>query len=128
MYYRFFSFFNSLCSLAGIADNGNRDALPFATILIIVGLIFYFIRDGLRKGKGIGKGVANLRTINIKTNQPITTGQSAGRQIINVIGTAIYGIGFLIDIILLFADSKGRRISDFMLGTQVINEKDYRPN
>jgi serine/threonine protein kinase len=117
-----------LAMFISIFEAGDEGSIVLAIILMIALIIIASIKDGLREGKGIGKGIVNLRTINIKTNKPISKGLSAVRNLINGIGAALYYLGFIADVILLFADKKGRRIADFILGTQVINEKDYKPN
>lgn len=113
--------------IIGIFSSREAEAIGLEIIYLIALIVISLIKDGLREGKGIGKGMVNLRTINIKTNKPISKGLSAARNIINGIGASLFYIGLIVDIILLFADKKGRRISDFILGTQVIQEKDYKP-
>lgn len=99
---------------------------PMIGILFLLLIFLLLIKDGLRNGKGIAKGWMKLRTIRTKTNKPITKSLSIVRNLINIIVASIYSIGFIIDLLLLFVDNKGRRISDFILGTQVIAEKDYK--
>lgn len=94
-------------------------------ILGIILLITYFMKDGLGEGKGISKGAFKLRLVNTKTNKPVSKGAGFLRTFLSGLFALFFGLGTIIDTILLFADKRGRRIADFILGTQVVDDQLY---
>jgi serine/threonine protein kinase len=95
------------------------------TILRIILLITYLMKDGLWEGKGIFKGAFKLRLVNTKTNKPVSKVAGFLRTFLSGLFAFYFGLGTIIDTILLFADKRGRRIADFILGTQVVDDELY---
>jgi len=101
-------------------------------ILIIIIWIIFLIKDGLRQGRGLGKGMVGLRIINFNKKEIIGIGKGFARNLVNGI---IYGISYIVPyagpIILLIIDIslsisekyKGRRMVDLILGTMVVGDE-----
>ena len=119
------------------ADIGNRivahlldSVICFigCLFLVIPGLAYSFIMDGLGKGQSIGKKNRELMLINTSTNTPCTIGESAIRALI-MIGFGVIpfiGIGFSIyNIYSSLTNPHGIGFYDRLLHLQVIRKEDY---
>ena len=102
-----------------------EDKVLSLIFIIFLAIFIYFPKDILGEGKGIAKGWFKLRLINTRKNSPISFTQALLRNLLSYLFWNIYGIGFIIDVILIFADQRGRRIADFILGTQVVDDELY---
>ncbi|MHA2225155.1 MAG: zinc-ribbon domain-containing protein [Candidatus Hodarchaeales archaeon] len=88
--------------------------------LLVDGVITNFcclydpIKDGIREGVSVGKGIMNLRVIDFNTGMPATIGQSIVRNCLCgwLDGCCCYLAAFI--------DENGRRIGDQVAGTVVI--------
>ena len=110
-------------------ENGSGEspeAFPyfFGTFLIVYFLalipsIYYsFCKDGFKGGASWGKRICGLRVVHLDTNQRCTKGRSLLRQVIYLLN--VYGVLTLVDIIMVFANSRRRRLGDYVAGTMVI--------
>jgi len=118
--------------LFGIGESNMKDKAAFGAIFLIIAFILSLIKDGINKGKGIGKGMVGLRSIDLQANQVLSKGKSAGKRILDSIIYAISsviipyvgGVIILIIDIVLCNSKNGQRIVDKMLSIQVVNESD----
>ena len=84
-------------------------------LLIIPGVVYFFIKDGLKNGSSWGKRIMGLKVIQLENNKPCTKAQSALRSIF----MAITPLN-LIEFFVALADKNGQRLADKLLKTQVI--------
>lgn len=103
----------------------SSEKLIFGIILLILPIRYALIKDGIGEGQSYGKSAVDLMVINVNTNEPCTKWNSAGRNILYSIICGIPYVGYLIEIIMIFANPEGRKLSDLGAGTQVINKSDY---
>lgn len=79
-----------------------------------LGCVYTAIKDGIRDGQGLGKGLMNMRVVDFQTGMPATIGQSFIRNCCP--GCLDNCCCFLVALI----DQDGRRIGDHAAGTVVI--------
>ncbi len=103
----------------------------------ILATVYMLGKDGLFDGRSVGKKVLNIQVVT-ETGQPADYTVSAKRNaifavpyvimIIPVLGWAIAPIVGLslaiIETVLVFSDTKGRRLGDKWAGTQVIKSEE----
>lgn len=106
----------------------NPSKLIFGFILLILPFIYILIKDGLGEGQSYGKRTLDLMVVNVNSNNPCSKSNSAGRNIMYSIICSVPYIGYLVEVIMVFANSEGRKLSDLVAGTQVINIKEYKSN
>jgi uncharacterized RDD family membrane protein YckC len=109
----------------GYADYTKQNLL-IGLVLFILPFRYILIKDGLGEGQSIGKKAVDLMVINVNTNEPCTKLNSAGRNILFSIIASIPYIGFLLEVIMIFANPDGRKLSDLGSGTQVIEKYDFK--
>ena len=100
------------------------DAIPFfiiGLVLLIIPMIYAFIKDGLGNGQSWGKKALKLKVICIADSSKCTKGRSALRCLIGNLLSCIPFIGWLIEPIMVLATSDGRRLADKVAGTMVVN-------
>ena len=107
-------------------DNFSKEKLIFGVILFLLPFRYILIKDGLGEGQSVGKKALDLMVINVNTNEPCTKLNSAGRNILFSIIAGIPYIGFLLEVIMIFANPDGRKLSDLGSGTQVIEKYDFK--
>lgn len=117
---------DSLIIAAGcFAAFSMASVLPEALVQMSVFLVlaiasgFFFIRDAYNDGRGFGKKVMGLRTVDLASNRGCTRAQSLLRQ-----GFLGLGLAGPVELVLLHTDPGGRRMGDWMVNTQVIDEKE----
>ncbi|MBA4319889.1 MAG: hypothetical protein C0412_15935 [Flavobacterium sp.] len=106
----------------------NSSKLIFGFILLILPFIYILIKDGLGEGQSYGKRALGLMVVNVNSNNPCSKSNSAGRNIMFSIICSVPYIGYLLEIIMVFANPKGRKLSDLVAGTQVIDVKEFKSN
>lgn len=109
-------------------DNLNPSKLVFGFILILIPIIYAFIKDGLGNGQSYGKRAMDLMVVNVNSNKPCSKSNSVGRNIMYSIFSSVPYIGWLIEVIMVFANQEGRKLSDLVAGTQVIDAKEFKSN
>jgi uncharacterized RDD family membrane protein YckC len=109
-------------------DNLNPSKLVFGCIFFFIPFIYALIKDGLGNGQSYGKRALNLMVINVNSNNPCSKSNSAGRNIMFSIFSGVPYIGYLIEVIMVFANPEGRKLSDLVAGTQVIDVNEYENN
>lgn len=105
---------------------GSERNIFFGAFLMIFPIRYFLIKDGIGEGQSYGKSAVDLMVINVNTNKPCTKMNSAGRNILSNIISSIPYIGYLIEIIMVFANPEGRKLGDLGAGTQVINKNEYK--
>lgn len=106
----------------------NPSKIIFGFILLFLPFIYSLIKDGLGNGQSYGKRALNLMVVNVNSNSPCSKSNSAGRNIMFSIISCVPYIGYFVEIIMVFANPDGRKISDLVAGTQVIDVNDYKDN
>lgn len=119
-----------ILSLVFLHEKANKNFDEYVILFLIL-LVFLFIRDGINKGKGVGKGIVGLRVIDLKNGKVISKGKGFNRRffelIIYYIITAIIPAGgfvlFIIEVIMCNSGN-GQRLVDKFFQVQVVNETD----
>ena len=106
--------------------NYSQENLIFGLILFLLPIRYSLIKDGIGEGQSYGKSAFDLMVINVNTNKPCTKLNSAGRNLLYSIICRIPYVGFLTEIIMVFANPDGRKLSDLAAGTQVIEKSNYK--
>jgi uncharacterized RDD family membrane protein YckC/RNA polymerase subunit RPABC4/transcription elongation factor Spt4 len=106
----------------------NPSNLFLGLLLLLLPLWYGLIKDGLGEGQSWGKSAVDLMVVNVNTNEPCSKLNSTGRNILFSIIWAIPYIGALTEIIMVFANPEGRKLSDLGASTQVIELKEYKNN
>ena len=101
-------------------------ATPAAVGLFLWGIYYCFAKDGFEGGQSFGKKMFNLRVVNVTTNEPCSTGESAIRAVDLFLLQLIPLVGWLIEPIVAMASEDGRRLGDRAAGTQVIDANQYQ--
>jgi uncharacterized RDD family membrane protein YckC len=103
------------------ADYGYQQQGKFilGLFLLIFPIGYALIKDGIGEGQSYGKRAVNLMVINLNTNEPCTKLNSVGRNLLFGIICGIPYVGTLLEIIMVFANPEGRKLSDLLAGTQV---------
>jgi uncharacterized RDD family membrane protein YckC len=91
-------------------------------ITICWGIFYGFAKDGFGNGQSYGKKMNGLMVVNLTDNRPCTKGRSCLR----ILPYFIPYIGGIIEIIMVFANERGRRLGDMLASTQVIEVDQYR--
>ena len=86
------------------------------------GLYYGFCKDGMCGGQSYGKKLNGLMVVDLTTNLPCKKGGS----ILRALSWCIPYVGGLIEIVMILASDKGRRLGDRFGGTQVIEVSQYR--
>lgn len=107
-------------------DSNSNVKLFVGIALLILPLIYSLIKDGIGEGQSFGKRAVGLMVINVNTNAPCTKLNSVGRNILFSMISNIPFIGLLLEIIMIFANTEGRKLSDLGAGTQVIDVNEYK--
>lgn len=107
----------TLVPLFALAAIGDRlpawlQALPL--IGIPGGISYIIFRDAVGKGTSPGKGALGLRIIDLRTGTPCSARRVWARNVLDPIP-----IVDLIDFVLMCFDSRGQKIMDKVLDTQV---------
>jgi hypothetical protein len=89
----------------------------FLVFCYVGSCIYISLKDTIRDGRSLGKGLMNLRVIDFYTGNPATFGQSFTR---NCIGGCF---DCCTCYIVAFTNNDGRRIGDQMAGTIVIRDR-----
>lgn len=120
-------YFMELYTYGSISMIGyNPSKIIFGFILLFLPFTYSLIKDGLGNGQSYGKRALNLMVVNVNSNNPCSKSNSAGRNIMFSIISCVPYIGYLVEVIMVFANSEGRKISDLVAGTQVIDVNEYK--
>ena len=108
-----------------LLGSGTLGSEVGAVLMLIGGCwaVFYsFCKDGFGVGQSYGKKMNGLMVVSLANNQPCSKGKSALRAL----GFCIPYIGGMIEMIMVLATEKGRRLGDKFAGTQVIEVRQYQ--
>jgi uncharacterized RDD family membrane protein YckC len=86
-------------------------------VFCYIGTVYTCLKDGIREGQSIGKGLMGLRVVDFQTGMPATIGQSLIR---NCLCGWLDGCCCYLPALI---DQDGRRIGDQVAGTVVILDK-----
>jgi uncharacterized RDD family membrane protein YckC len=100
--------------------------LAFGFILLIIPFSYSLLKDGLGNGQSYGKKALSLMVVNVNSNKPCSKTNSAGRNIMFSIISCVPYIGYIVEIVMVFANPESRKISDLVAGTQVIDVNEYK--
>jgi len=97
----------------------NTDTLlPSVAVVIVAGVLF-LIRDGLRQGRGLGKGLMGLRVVRTSSGQCISPLTAFLRQVLLCVPFLN-----LVELAYIYSDAQGLRVADRWLGSSVIDEEE----
>ena len=109
-------------------NNYSSQNLILGLILFLLPIRYSLIKDGLGEGQSYGKKALGLMVVNVKSNNPCSKSNSLGRNIMTSVISSVPYIGWLVEVIMVFANQEGRKIRDLVAGTQVIEVKEYKSN
>jgi len=78
-------------------------------------LLYWLFKDGIKKGKSIGKTIVNIRVVDSKTGNPCNPWESLIRNL------SLMLLG-LLDILFIFGN-KSQRLGDRIASTYVLNDR-----
>jgi uncharacterized RDD family membrane protein YckC len=102
---------------------------------VLVVIAYHLICDGAPSGRGPGKWVFRLRVVSVTSKQPCGIWRAALRRLSTALGQAAYctwvlvpfAIAYeLVSLAFVWLNPTGRRIEDYLAGTQVISEGQYQ--
>jgi uncharacterized RDD family membrane protein YckC len=112
--------------------------LPFIAYLfpiwILVVVVYHLICDGAPSGQSVGKWVCRLRVISNGSGEPCGVWRSMLRRLPTALGQAAYCAWMMIPVVtayelamlaFVWLNPSGRRIEDYLAGTQVITGSAY---
>jgi uncharacterized RDD family membrane protein YckC len=113
--------------------------LPFIAYLfppwVLVVIAYHLICDGAPSGRGPGKWVFRLRVVSVSSKQPCGVCRAALRRLPTALGQAAYCAWVLVPFVIAYElvslafvwlNPTGRRIEDYLAGTQIISEGQYK--
>lgn len=113
--------------------------LPFLAYLfppwVLVVVLFHLICDGSPSGRSPGKWIFRLRVVSISSNEPCGVWRSFLRRVPTALGQAAYCFWVFVPVIFFYEivslafvwlNPAGRRFEDYLAGTRVISESQYR--
>jgi uncharacterized RDD family membrane protein YckC len=116
----------SLPGVSGHAAIGMATMILMLAAYLVMGLgliwffVYYFLKDAWQKGCSIGKRLFGLMVIGTSSNTPCTRWQSVFRNI-----GYLLPLTQMLDPFAVLQDAQGRRVGDYLAGTQVIAAADY---
>jgi uncharacterized RDD family membrane protein YckC len=112
--------------------------LPFLAyrfpLWVLVVIAYHLICDGLLSGQSVGKWVCRLCVVSTTTGEPCGVGRAVLRRLPTAFGQAAYCAWMMIPVVLAYElvslalvwlNPPGRRIEDYLAGTQVITRSAY---
>lgn len=113
--------------------------LPFIAYVfppwVFAVVAYHLICDGAPSGRGPGKWLFRLRVVSVSSKQPCGICRAALRRLPTALGQAAYCTWALVPFVLAYElvslafvwlNPTGRRIEDYLAGTQVISEGQYQ--
>jgi uncharacterized RDD family membrane protein YckC len=119
-------------TVRGAAENavdGNAWPLVLPAVLLVVaawGVWYVLTKDGNARGAGYGKRAMGLTVVHVGSKKPCSKGQSAIRQLVLHFMYLVPVLGWLTEPVTAFATAGGRRVGDFLAGTQVVSKGDWK--
>lgn len=104
-----------LFALTAIGDLLPSWLQPLLLIGIPGGVFYIVFRDAMGKGTSVGKRALGLRIIDLRTGTPCSPRRVWARNLLDLIP-----IVDLIDFVLMCLDSRGQKMMDKVLDTQVV--------
>lgn len=113
--------------------------LPFIAYVfppwVFVVIAYHLICDGAPSGRSPGKWIFRLRVVSVSSKQPCGICRAALRRLSIALGQAAYctwvlvpfAIAYeLVSLAFVWLNPTGRRMEDYLAGTQVISEGQYQ--
>jgi len=103
--------------------------IVFGVILLVIPMIYAFIKDGLGEGQSWGKRALGLMVVDLDSNIPCTKGKSWLRYSISFLIVIVPYLNLLtmwIEPIMVLATNDGRKAADLVAKTQVIEKNNFR--
>lgn len=105
----------------GIGDREMR----IIAVSALAAVAYQFVKDGFG-GRSLGKRAAGLMVVHLPTNRPCSILRSAVRTLVIFALNLVFGVGWLLEPILVIATPDRRRLGDRAAATQVIRMADYQ--
>lgn len=99
--------------------------LLVSILLMFAPVVYFLVKDGMGVGQSWGKQIMGLMVVELTTNQPCTKLKSAARNGLLLLMNAVIGVGWLVEVIFIFADKSGQRVGDHASSTMVIDTNEY---
>lgn len=112
--------------------------LPFIAYLfpmwVLVVVAYHLICDGSPSGQSVGKWVCRLRVVSTASGEPCGVWRSMLRRLPTALGQAAYCAWVMIPLVIacelamlafVWLNPSGRRVEDYLAGTQVITGSTY---
>ena len=101
-------------------------SFPGYLLLIVPGLLLFSFRDSLRSnGASVGRNVMRQQILDIDTGLIPTAGKRFACNLLALLLRALtYGIYVLAEMIVSLSRKDGRRVTDLMFGTIVVEDRD----
>ena len=113
--------------------------LPFIAYVfppwVFAVVAYHLICDGAPSGRGPGKWIFRLRVVSVSSKEPCGICRAALRRLSTALGQAAYCTWVLVPFVIAYElasfafvwlNPAGRRIEDYLAGTQVISEGQYQ--
>lgn len=122
-------------ALAEIID--RRVPLPFLAYLFplwVLVVAYHLICDGSPSGQSVGKWLCRLCVVSTASGEPCGVGRAVLRRLPTALGQAAYCAWMMIPVVIAYElvslafvwlNPSGRRIEDYLAGTQVITRSAY---
>jgi uncharacterized RDD family membrane protein YckC len=107
----------------------------FIPVWVFVVVAYHLICDGTPSGQSVGKWLCRVRVVSVASKEPCGITRAALRRLPTAIGQAAYCLWFMVPFVFAYEllslafvwlNPTGRRIEDYISGTQVITESAYR--
>lgn len=102
---------------------GNVFFLFLGFSFLLLPVVYFLFRDAMGTGQSLGKKAMGLITLELKTHRPCRWGHSFVRNItVSVLYYLSFWLWFLIEPVLVLVLPDGRKLSDRISGTQVVEK------
>lgn len=104
----------------------------FLAPLVILGLIaawgvwYMFTKDGNRRGAGVGKRLTGLMVVHLQDDASCSKAACAARQLVLHFTYLVPVLGWLTEPVAMLVTPGGRRVGDYLAGTQVVAASEWK--
>lgn len=93
-------------------------------ISFVMPFVYFFIKDGLFRGRSLGKMAMGLMIVDVANQMPCGVVKALGRNLITIV-MAFVPLGGIVDVVLILTDPEARRLGDRVCRTQVVPQNAY---
>lgn len=111
-------------TMRGYGDDSAAFSALLFFLLLLIPLTYFLAKDGLFRGRSLGKMAMGLMVIDVAQGTPCHVGKAIGRNLMSCI-LLVLPLGGFVDLILILTDAEGRRLGDRICRTQVIPQSAY---